>query len=101
MGKGRINITKKGDFHFSFKGPFFLTMRMDTKKGKEARLGCGMKDFSSLLQLRWFIFLFMIYPLPETGSTGNWTSSHIDHDIKDDRPTTFQWNKLSAQIENV
>ena len=89
MGKGRINITKKGDFHFSFKGPPFFNNENGHKKGKEARLGCGMKDFSSLLQLRWFIFLFMNYPLPAMGSTGNWTSSHIDHVIKDDRPTTF------------
>lgn len=42
MGKGRINITKKGDFHFSFKGPpFFLTMRMDTKKEKRQDLAVG------------------------------------------------------------
>lgn len=36
MGKGRINITKKGDFHFSFKAPF-LTMKMDTKIGNRWR----------------------------------------------------------------
>lgn len=52
MGKGRINITKKGDFHFSFKARF-LTMKID-KNTKEAHFGRRIKDFSSLLQLRWF-----------------------------------------------
>lgn len=31
MGKGRINITKRGDFHFSF----FLNMTIDTKHDKK------------------------------------------------------------------
>lgn len=35
MGKGRINITKKGDFHFSVKAPY-LIMKMDAKIEKLA-----------------------------------------------------------------
>lgn len=89
MGKGRINITKKGDFHFSFKAPF-LTMRVDTKIEKEANAGRGMKDFSSLLRPRWFkaihFSVHVNYSLPATGSTGNWTSSYMGHVIKHDRP---------------
>lgn len=40
MGKSRINITKKGDFHFSFKATV-LTMKMDTKIEKRQMLAVG------------------------------------------------------------
>lgn len=62
MGKGSINITKKGDFHFSFKVPFFfLNNKTGTKMEKRANLECGMQEFVSASWLRWFFYNKVIH----------------------------------------
>lgn len=65
MGKGRINITKEGDFHFSFKA-HFLTMKIDMHIEKRQILVVGFKTFpfyysSGGFKLQRFLFILISF----------------------------------------
>ncbi len=68
-------------------------MKMDTKIEKRQTLAVGWKI--SLLYYGSGGFkqesdsFFCNYSLPVTGSAGNWTSSHVEHEIKHDRTIAF------------
>ena len=51
MGKGRINITKGGDFHFSSNPLLFHNMKIDTKHEKKCEnfLRCITGAFGQFL----------------------------------------------------
>lgn len=91
MGKGRVNIRKKGDFHFSFKSLLFNNEN-EHKHRKNSKCWMWLERFFLLFKVQVvldnkdiYVLFISIYSAVK-GSTGNWTSSYVEHVINHDRP---------------
>lgn len=75
MGKGRINITKKGDFHFSFKGPLFFNNENGHKKRKRGQTWLWDERF--LFSITAQVVHFSVHELSSTSNRINWKLDFI------------------------